>query len=58
MNGPKWRLRAVRSPVLGPIKPPGILGELVRNPCDVKTYEPGPADPWDEAYGRYTALLP
>ena len=31
--------------------------EVVRNSCEVKTYEPGPAAPWDEAYGRYTALL-
>jgi rhamnulokinase len=31
--------------------------ELVRNSCEVKTYEPGPAAPWDEAYERYTALL-
>jgi rhamnulokinase len=31
--------------------------ELVRNSCEVKTYEPGPAAPWDEAYERYIALL-
>jgi len=31
--------------------------ELVRNSCEVKTYEPGPPDPWGEAYERYTALL-
>jgi rhamnulokinase len=31
--------------------------ELVRNSSPVKVYEPGPAAPWDEAYGRYTGLL-
>jgi rhamnulokinase len=31
--------------------------ELVRNSCEVKTYEPGPAAPWDEAYARYEKLL-
>jgi rhamnulokinase len=31
--------------------------ELVRNSCEVKTYEPGPAAPWEDAYGRYLALL-
>jgi rhamnulokinase len=30
---------------------------LVRNSCEVKRYEPGPAAPWDEAYRRYLALL-
>ena len=31
--------------------------ELVRNSFDVGTYEPGPAAPWDEAYGRYLELV-
>ena len=31
--------------------------ELVRCSCEVKTYEPGPAAPWDEVYGRYIALV-
>ena len=31
--------------------------EVVRNSFQVRTYEPREAGPWDEAYGRYVALL-
>jgi rhamnulokinase len=31
--------------------------EVVRNSFQVMTYEPGLGAPWDEAYGRYLALL-
>jgi len=30
---------------------------LVRNSFDMRTYNPGEAAPWDEAYGRYLALV-
>jgi rhamnulokinase len=31
--------------------------EVVRNSFQVRSYAPGPGAPWDEAYGRYLALL-
>ena len=31
--------------------------EVVRNSFQVRTYQPGRAGPWDEAYGRYVELL-
>jgi rhamnulokinase len=31
--------------------------EVIRRSFDVKEYLPGPADPWDQAYGRFEALL-
>lgn len=31
--------------------------EVVRNSFALVTYEPGPATPWDEAYGRFQHLL-
>jgi rhamnulokinase len=31
--------------------------EVVRNSFQVRTYDPGAGAPWDDAYGRYLALL-
>jgi rhamnulokinase len=47
----------VQALALGEISSVGQGREIVRSSFDVGAYEPGPAAPWDEAYGRYLALL-
>jgi len=47
----------VQAMALGMIDNLSGAREIVRRSFDLRTYDPGPAGPWDEAFARFETLI-